>query len=164
MATKTELKQKFWKALNDDRTVMLGLVGVEDGHAQPMTAITDPDRQDRGPIWFFTAKDNGLVKAMKKESRATAHLVSKGHEVFACVHGKLVPDDDALTIRRLWNPYVAAWFEGGVTDPKLQLIRLEPDSAEIWLNENSLFAGIKMMLGSDPKEDYRDKVAEVSLK
>jgi hypothetical protein len=53
---------------------------------------------------------------------------------------------------------------GRQDDPKLQLIRLDADSAEIWLNENSLFAGIRMLLGSDPKEDYKDKVAEVSLR
>jgi hypothetical protein len=63
----------------------------------------------------------------------------------------------------LWNPFVAAWYEGGKTDPKLQLIRLDGEAAQIWLNENSLLAGIKMMLGSDPKKDYQDKVAEVRL-
>jgi hypothetical protein len=28
----------------------------------------------------------------------------------------------------------------------------------------SLVAGIKLLLGTDPKEDYRDKVAEVNLR
>jgi general stress protein 26 len=144
-------------------TVMLGLVGVEDGHAQPMTAQLDETLGDSSPIWFFTAKDNGLVKGMKKGDRAVAHFASKGHDLFACVHGTLVLDDDPLTIEKLWNPFVAAWFKGGKTDPKLQLIRLDPDQAEIWLNENSLFAGIKMLFGSDPKKDYKDKVATVDL-
>ena len=35
--------------------------------------------------------------------------------------------------------------------------------AHVWLNENSLFAGVKILFGIDPKEDYRDKVAEVDL-
>ncbi|MCF5925199.1 general stress protein, partial [Xanthomonas perforans] len=33
MADTKELQEKFWKALKSDRTVMLGLDGVEDGHA-----------------------------------------------------------------------------------------------------------------------------------
>jgi hypothetical protein len=53
--------------------------------------------------------------------------------------------------------------KGGKDDPKLQLLRFEPDRAQIWLNENSLFAGIKLMLGKDPKEEYKDKVAELDL-
>lgn len=31
MADPNELQEKFWKALKSDRTVMLGLDGVEDG-------------------------------------------------------------------------------------------------------------------------------------
>jgi hypothetical protein len=43
------------------------------------------------------------------------------------------------------------------------LLRLDAETAEIWLNETSLFAGIKTVFGGDPKEDYKDKVGEVQL-
>lgn len=42
--------------------------------------------------------------------------------------------------------------------------RLDPEKAEIWLDASSLVAGIKMLLGVDPKPDYKDKVAQVSLR
>ena len=58
---------------------------------------------------------------------------------------------------------MAAWFEGGKDDPKLQLIRLDPDRAQIWVDASSMLAGVKMLLGIDPKEDYKGKVAKVSL-
>lgn len=162
MPTPQELQEKFWKALDDDRTLFLGLDGVDDGHAQPMTALRDKD-SDGGPIWFFTTKDNGIVQAMQQGHRAMAHFASKGHEVWATIHGDLVLDHDRATIDRLWNPFVAAWYEGGKDDPNLQLIRLDAERAQIWLNENSLFAGVKLLIGVDPKQDYRDKVADVSL-
>ena len=66
-------------------------------------------------------------------------------------------------VDKLWNPFVAAWFEGGKDDPNLQLLRFEPERAQIWLNGSSLLAGMKMLLGADPKKEYADKVAEVSL-
>jgi hypothetical protein len=31
------------------------------------------------------------------------------------------------------------------------------------LNENSLFAGVKLMLGADPKREFKDKVADTNL-
>ena len=58
---------------------------------------------------------------------------------------------------------MAAWYEGGKSDPQLQLLRLDPGHAQVWLNENSVFAGIRLMLGKDPKKEYGDKVAEVKL-
>ena len=161
MANETEMEEKFWKALRSDMTVMLGLTDVEDGHSRPMTAQLEED--EGGPIWFFTAKNTELVRAMGEGHRAIMHFASKGHDLFATVHGELRLDNDRATIDRLWNRFVAAWFEGGKDDPNLQLVRFDPETAQVWLNEHSLFAGVKLLLGRDPKRDYRDKVGEVRL-
>jgi general stress protein 26 len=162
MSNEAEIEAKFWKALKSDMTVMLGLSGVEENHSQPMTAQLDGDQQS-GPIWFFTAKDTHLVQAMGKRHRAFASFASKGNDLFASFDGELVLDNDRAVIDRLWNRFVAAWFKGGKDDPNLQLIRLDPARGQIWLNENNVFAGIKMLLGRDPKKEYQGKVAEVRL-
>jgi general stress protein 26 len=161
MPTPQELEEKFWKALQSDMTLMLGLNGVEDGHARPMTAQV-PDAP--GPIWFFTSRDNAIVQNLRAGDRAIATFASKGHDLFATIHGRLYVDNDRATIDRLWNRFVAAWFEGGKDDPKLALLRLDPERAEIWEDASSLFSGLKLLLGIDPKEDYKDKVAKVALR
>ena len=160
MPTPQELKAKFWKELGSDRTLMLGLDGFQDGHARPMTAQFE---DDQSPIWFFTTKDNALVTGLEEHGRAVATFVSKGHDLFATLHGRLSVDTERSTIDRLWNRFVAAWYEGGKDDPKLALLRLDAERAEIWADGSSLLAGVKMLLGVDPKADYRDKVAKVSL-
>lgn len=162
MTDEADIEAKFWKALKSDRTVMLGLTGTDEGHAQPMTGQLDGDAK-RGPIWFFTAKQTDLAQALGEGHPALIHFAGKGHDLFASVEGRLVPDNDRETIDRLWNPFVAAWFEGGKEDPALQLLRFDPSSAQIWLNENSVFAGVRLLLGRDPKEDYKDKMADVRL-
>jgi general stress protein 26 len=163
MPTPQEIEAKFWKALKSDMTMMVGLDGVEDGHARPLTAQLDGERS---PIWFFTAKDNMLVQklAQGRGNRAIATFASKGHDIFATVHGTLSVDNDRAVIDRLWNRFVAAWFEGGKDDPKLALLRLDAERAEVWVDASSLVAGIKMLLGVDPKQDYKDKVAQVDLR
>jgi len=161
MSTPKELEAKFWKALKSDRTVMLGLEGHGDEHPRPMTAQIDGDK---GPIWFFTAKDTELAEELSGIEQALFTFASKDHDVFATVHGRLSLSNDRDMIERLWNRYVAAWFEGGKDDPNLALLRFDAEHAEIWLDETSLFAGIKMLLGADPKKEYQDKTAEVTLK
>ncbi len=161
MPTPQELEAKFWSSLQSDMTMMLGLDGLEDGHARPMTAqVVGP----RGPIWFFTSKDNSIVEKLPQGERAIATFTSKGHDLFATLHGKLSLDNDPATIDKLWNRYVAAWFEGGKSDPKLALLRLDPERAEIWLDASSIVAGIKLLFGADPKESYKDNVAKVDLR
>ena len=163
MPTPQELEKQFWKSLKSDMTMMLGLVGVDQSHARPMTAQLDGDG-DQGPIWFFTAKDTALAGALGgAPRRAFATYAGKGHDLFATLHGELILDNDRATIERLWNRFVAAWFKGGKDDPKLALLRFEPGDAEIWQNDSSFLAGVKLLLGADPKEDYRDKVAKVRL-
>ena len=80
------------------------------------------------------------------------------------MHGSLQLDNDSRNIDRLWNRFVAAWFEGGKEDPKLALLRLDAERAEIWLDGSSLVAGIKLLLGVDPKKSYKDQVAKVTLR
>ena len=161
MADARELEAKLWKALKSDRTVMLGIDGVEDGHSRPMTANLDGEA--RGPIWFFVGKPNALIEHLQKNRRAIAAFSAKDHDLFASIHGNLSIDTNRAVIDRLWNPFIAAWFEGGKDDPKLRLLRMDPDDAHVWLNENSLLAGVKLMLGVDPKQAYKDKTGDIHI-
>ena len=160
MTDTRDLERKFWKAIDHDRTVMLGITGVAP---RPMTALAE---DDKAPLWFFTASGTDLAESLRGSmgKQATATVTSKDHGLFATVSGKIVVDNDPAVIDRLWNPFIAAWFEGGKDDPKLTLLRLDAERAEIWLDASSLIAGIRMLFGADPKQDYRDKVAEVSLR
>lgn len=157
MAKERELREKLWRALKSDRTVMLGLAGEDS--ARPMTAHIE---SEGGPIWFFTAKDTEIMHRLAEDHEALATFASKSHDLFATLHGSLREDTDPKVIERLWNPFVAAWFEGK-DDPKLALLRFDAERAEVWIDASSLMAGIKMLLGFDPKQEYRDKAGEVTL-
>jgi general stress protein 26 len=162
MNTPAEIEAKFWKSLSSDRVAMLGLTG-DAGHSQPMSAQILHDEKTRGPIWFFTSKETGLARALGDGHRAMLHFSAKDHDLFASVEGDLVVDNDRAIIDRLWNRYVAAWYEGGKEDPKLLLVRFDPEHATVWLNENHLVAGAKLLLGRDPKREYRDNVVDLRM-
>ena len=140
---------------------MLGLDGVEDGHARPMTAQFE---KDPSPIWFFASTDNELVKSLPRGVRANRDLRLQRPRPVRDAARQAQSRQRSRNIDRFWNRYVAAWLEGGKNDPKLALLRLDAGHAEIWLDESSLLAGIKLLLGADPKEEYKDKVAEVGLR
>ena len=162
MATDDEITSAFWKHLRADRTVMLGLEASAPTSMRPMTAQLDGD-EDQGPIWFFTSTDAAILKGLQSEDLAIFTFVSKGYDVFATVHGHMTRSTDRATIDRLWNKWVAAWYEGGKDDPKLVLLRFDPANAEIWRDGSSLLSGLKLLLGGDPKADAKDSVVKVSL-
>lgn len=158
MTDTRDLERKFWKAIEDDRTMMLGITGIPP---RPMTALAE-DKQ--APLWFFTSADTDLAKGLAGSlgKAATATISSKNHDVFATLGGKLVLDNDPAVIDRLWNPFIAAWYSGK-DDPKLRLLRFDAGVGELWQNSSSLLAGIKLLLGADPKREFRDDVAKVRL-
>ncbi len=160
MANPYELETKFWKKLASDKTVMIGLAGVDEAHQRPMTGLVEGEK---GPIWFYTSKDTDLAEGLTVPKRAIMSFVAKDHDLFASVHGILQIDNDRDMIDHFWNAYVSAWFDKGKDDPMLTLLRFEPDRGEIWENVDSLIAGAKMLFGADPKEEFADKVAEVNL-
>ena len=161
MPTPQELETKFWKALGCDMTMMLSIDDGTNRHQRPMTAQIE---NDQGPIWFFAAKNTSLGQSLSSGAQqALGSFASKGHDLFASIHGTIRIDNDRAVIDRLWNPFVAAWYEGGKDDPQLLLLRLDEATAEIWLDGSSILAGIKMLLGMDPKQNYKDHVATVAL-
>ena len=159
MTNDQEFADKFWTSIRSDMTAMVGTSKV---HPKPMTAQFDGDEKT---IFFFTAKNTELAKSATSPQEATLVYASKGHDLFATVKGTIVVDNDRARIDRLWNRFVAAWFEEGKDDPKLCLLRFEPGEAEVWKDASSVIAGIKLFFGiSDPKEDYKDSVETVRLR
>lgn len=160
MADDVEIESRFWKEMNAHPTLILAVQNKGDGHGQPMTAFFE---DDRGPLWFFTTTDNGLVAALDFSDRATGYYAAKGHDLFAIIHGSLSVDRDRANIDRFWNSKVAAWYPGGRDDPKICMVRLDTAKAEIWRNASGVGAAIKRILGHDPKAEYAENVAKVTL-
>ena len=165
------LRKKFWKELDDSPFIMLGLKGVEDDRTRPMTAQVDVpkdgDKEAGGQIYFFASKTDGVGEAVKASSRAVATFASKGHGLFAHIHGTLVPSNDKAVIERLWNPFIASWYKGGKDDPDLQLLRFDTESADVWEatpGATLKAAALKALFDVDPgKEHSQEHQAKVKL-
>jgi general stress protein 26 len=148
MGQDDEIAGKFWRALRLDRTLMIGLAGVDDSHGQPMTAFQEDEREE-GPIWILTSRRMDLVWALGSGRPAVAHFASKGHDVFATLHGRLAPDDHLAPLERLWHKLATGWHVGPRHDGRddLQLLRFDPDRMQVWVRERGDYTGVKLMLG-----------------
>jgi general stress protein 26 len=135
-----ELKKQFWKALADSPFLFLQVSGQSDT-AVPMSPQLDKDADSA--IWFFThtrSKFAGL-------GPVTATFQGKGHDLFARFDGTLVKETSQERFDQFWNNFVAAWYDGGKTDPDLLFVRMDLGSAEIWDGDIGLLNTAKMALG-----------------
>lgn len=151
-----DIKKQFWKALAASPYLMVGATGEREHHI-PMNAQLDKDAH--GAFWFFTATDNRLAAG----GPAMAQFAARDHELFACIAGTLVRENDRAVLDKLWNNSVAAWYPDGKDDPKLVLLRFDLDDAEIWTADPGIKGLFKLATGMTMKTGDLGKHAEVAL-
>ena len=164
MAEAQEIEEKFWSELKHSPFIMLGVEGTRDGATQPMTVMFEDEDREAGTLWIFTAKDHDLTRAMGQSSRAIGSFAAKGHGLFASLRGTLRIENDRSTIDRLWNPFVAEYYDGK-DDTKMALVRFDLEDAKIWLSdvEGFLKPALNKLLGRKPEAGLKEKVAEIDL-
>jgi general stress protein 26 len=149
--------RQLWDQINDIHAGMLGLSGV-DMHMQPMAPHVDPTTNT---IWFYTKTDAALVQMIKPGSRAHFCVVGKDHDYHACLSGVIEVRPDPARIEGFWNSVVAAWYDGGKKDPKLTMLSMHVDDADIWVS-----TGSKLKFGWEIAKANFDgeKMPEVGIK
>lgn len=157
MTTDCDFKSRFWNELKDSPFVMLALAGNDRSHSQPMTAQFDDEYPN--DIYFFTSRDNGFVKGlMAGHCDAVISFSSKGHDLFASIHGRLSIDTDQQKIDKFFSPMVSAWFEQGRTDPKLTLMKMDLGRAEFWeAGKGSFFEEMISVIWNDTAHEAAKK-------
>ncbi|GAA0735262.1 pyridoxamine 5'-phosphate oxidase family protein [Sphingomonas japonica] len=150
------VRERMWKEMGKSPFVMIGLVGSHQ-HSEPMTAQLDKDANSE--FWFYCNKDNRIAKG----GEAMAQFVSKGHDIFACIHGTLTQETRPEIFDKYWSNATEAWFEGGKQDPNVMMLRFELTDAEIWEGDQSVGGLFKMLTGQTIKPDEAGKHAEVAL-
>lgn len=125
-------KEQLFDHLKDVRAVMLGSPDHQQ-HMQPMAPQVD---EENGTIWFYTNKSSDLVKALSS-TRGEVHLCVVEKDYQACLLGELNVAHDEAKIDEFWSPVVAAWFEGGKSDPDLTMLRFRPRNGSIWASDKN---------------------------
>jgi len=125
-------KEQLFDEIDRIHAGMLGLEGSRM-HMQPMAPQLD---RQTGTIWFFTKTDTEIAEAVAPGSRAHFCVVGKDHDYHACIAGRVLLRRDAVKIDEYWSSVVEAWFDGK-DDPKLTMLALEMEDAEIWASTGS---------------------------
>lgn len=151
-----DIRKSLWKELDKSSFLMVKLDSSHD-HAIPMTAQLDPDND--GYFYMFHNRKGRLAKG----GRAMAQFAAKGHDLFACISGTLSDSTTPELVDAYWSRAVEAWYEGGKTDPDLQLLRFDLDDAEIWTADASIKGLLKLMTGQHINNGDLGDHAQVKL-
>lgn len=114
---------------------------------------------DEGNMWFLSASDSHKNQEIIRDN--SVHLLFQGspHSDFLSVHGKASISTDKKKIKELWEPVIKTWFTGGVDDPRITVIKVQPEEGYYWDNKHgNAVAGIKMLIGAAVGKTLDDSI------
>lgn len=165
--TDAEKSEKCQELIADIKTCMLTThCTTKHFDSRPMQAVTE---EGSDTVWFFTSKNTVTVKQIANNPNVHLAFACPEKNSFLSVSGLAELNDDIMTIKRLWNPMMKAWFPNGYTDPSIILVKVQPQYAEYWDTASStlvtLYGMVKSAItGETPYQQRDDKVhSEVKM-
>lgn len=122
--------EKLRDLIKDIDFAMFTTVGSDGSlHSRPMsTQQTEFD----GDIWFFTSLDTEKAVEIKQDQTVNVSYADPGKNRFVSVSGNAKLVNDREKMKELWSPIYKIWFEKGLDDPQLRLIKVSAQKAEYW--------------------------------
>lgn len=86
----------------------------------------------QGDLWFFTPDDDPKVADIANDPNVNACFAAVDAHRFVSASGRAALTRDRKRIELLWSEACEPWFDQGLDDPKLALIRIDVEQAEYW--------------------------------
>jgi general stress protein 26 len=112
------------------KVCMLTTIG-EDGclQSRPMATLeSDPN----GTLWFFTSTSGMKADDIRRDHHVNLSYANHDDNRYVSISGTANIVQDKAKEKELWNPLFSVWFEKGVDDPNLALLRVNIEKAEYW--------------------------------
>ena len=131
----------------------------ERQRARPLAAHID--RKEHA-IDFLTDVDGHKDEQVAKFPTVSLAFSDGKKNRYVAITGKAEISNDRDRIKALWNPWAKAWWDSA-EDPKIRVIRVTPEDAELWDSPGRVASTVAMLAavltGKSPKLLDNAKVA-----
>jgi len=156
-----EAREKFRKLVNDIKVCMFITNHPESDHTRPMFTV---EVDDDDSLWFFSDIRSLKVEEIEDDKRVHLVYAHPGKESFLDVWGTATIHTDKKKIKDMWSPMMKAWFQDGVDDPNICLLKVKPQNLYYWDAEHGKMVSILKMVvaavtGKNVGEDAEGKLS-----
>ena len=103
---------------------------------------------DQGNFWFLSAADSNKNQEVGVDSRVQLFFQNVSDYEFLTVYGKATVSRDKRKIDELWTPIAKAWFSKGKYDPRITVIKIEPEEGFYWDTKSGKIVSMIKILAS----------------
>jgi general stress protein 26 len=128
-------------------------------HGRPMA--TAKVEADCHTLWFAADRNSPKIDELREDSHVCLGYSNASGSEWASVNGNASIVDDRTKIHELYSAPWNNWFDGP-DDPKIILIKVDPQNGEYWDAGNKVVAMVKYAVGAitghNQFEDDNEKV------
>lgn len=103
-------------------------------HAVPMSR---QEVDEAGNIWFLFSAESETHRNLLQNDKLSLLYADVGNYNFLSINGTGEISRDRDRIEKYWNKMVEAWFEKGIDDPRVRILKVVPSEAHYWDNKTS---------------------------
>lgn len=111
-------------------------------------------------IWFIGHTPSDTVDNIKKNPEINLAYATQDGKKYLSIAGKAELVEDKEKLEELWSVVYNAYFEQGIDDPRVQLIKVVPHGAEYWENGNTLTSALKITAAAVTETAVGDSLGE----
>lgn len=103
---------------------------------------------EEGSFYFLSGKSSDKNFDIREDSQVQLFFANPGSSEYLSVYGRASISTDREQIRKHWSEMAKVWFQGGVDDPEISLIRVRPEAARYWDTKHGKLVQLAMMAAS----------------
>ncbi len=136
------------KELAEKAQTCLFCTKIETDKAFSTRPMSAQKVDDAGNIWFLSDKDSTKNMEVKDDDKVQLLCSGSSHSDFLSVYGKASINYDKEKIKELWEPIVKTWFQEGIDDPRISVIKVTPEEGYYWDTKHGKLVALAKMLTS----------------
>lgn len=114
---------------------------------------------DQGALWFLSASDSGQNQEITRDPMVQLLFQGSPHSDFMTIYGRAEISTDRAKISELWSPIYKTWFTEGKDDPRITVIRVQPETGYYWdTKHNRAIVFAKMLAGAITGKTLDDSI------
>lgn len=143
-----EAKKKI-KELTDKASSCFFCTAIKTGQPFATRPMSVQQLDEEGNFWFLSANDSHKNQQLQQDPSVQMLFQGSDYSDFLCLHGKAIISADKQKIKELWNPILKTWFTEGIDDPRISVIKVEPENGYYWdTKHNQAIGFIKRVAGA----------------
>ncbi len=133
--------------------------GEAVGNSMGVRPMSIQKADDNGTLWFLSAKDSHKNAEIAEDNAVRLFFQGSAHSDFLYLTGNVTVSTDKALIHELWEPILKTWFTEGEDDPRISVIKFEPETGYYWDNKHgNAVAGVKMLWGAITGQTLDDSI------